>query len=101
MSSGCSRSSSFVSNQPSLRLNIESDEGFPDDFSMDDIVIVGGGSISDLTEDSDGTFSFMFTADGDGEKVISSQIVDSAGNTGNASFRFTYDGTIQCSSLAF
>ena len=106
LSSGCSHvretgGSSFVSNQASLRLKIESDEGFPDDFSMNDIVIVGGGSISDFTEDNDGTFLFTFTADSDGEKVITSRIVDNAGNTGNASFSFTYDSTVQCSSAEF
>lgn len=94
--------SSSVSNQATLRLNIESDEGFPDDFSVDDIVIVGGGRISNFTQDNDGTFSFTFTAEGDdGERVISSRIVDSAGNAGNASFSFTYDSTVQCSSAEF
>ena len=68
---------------------------------MNDIVIVGGGSISDFTEDNDGTFLFTFTADSDGEKVITSRIVDNAGNTGNASFSFTYDSTVQCSSAEF
>ena len=68
---------------------------------MNDIVIVGGGSISDFTEDNDGTFLFTFTADSDGEKVITSRIVDNAGNTGNASFNFTYDSTVQCSRAEF
>jgi hypothetical protein len=58
-----SSSGSLIQNIPTVRLSLTSTEGFPNDFSADDINISGGGFISDFMDvNSDGEIAFTFTA---------------------------------------